>query len=82
MVPRGGTQWVDATRKNYYAKYSTRVMLFLHFVINISTLPLIFQQDNDGSDFTLVSRSLIIERARLAYRPTGSDRVWLSLRCS
>jgi hypothetical protein len=32
-------QWVDATRKNYYAKYSARMTLALHFFINLSILP-------------------------------------------
>ena len=32
-------QWKDATRKNYYAKYSARMVLGIHFFINIVVLP-------------------------------------------
>ena len=32
-------QWLDATRKNYYAKYSARVVLFIHLIVNASVFP-------------------------------------------
>lgn len=32
-------QWTDATRKNYYAKYSTRLLLVLGLLLNLVVLP-------------------------------------------
>ena len=41
-------QWTDATRKNYYAKYSTRVLLFFSFLLNIAILPAVLGTANDN----------------------------------
>ena len=34
-------QWGDSTRKNFYAKYSARVMLGVHFAFNLVLFPMI-----------------------------------------
>ena len=35
-------QWTDATRKNYYGKYSTRILLLFNLIINMAFLPVVF----------------------------------------
>ena len=35
-------QWTDATRKNYYGKYSTRSLLLFNLIINMAFLPVVF----------------------------------------
>lgn len=40
-------QWADATRKNYYAKYSTRILLFFGFLLNMAMFPLVLINVND-----------------------------------
>ena len=42
-------QWVDSTRKNYYAKYSQRATLAVHLFINVVCLPTIVNFD-DGAN--------------------------------
>ena len=41
----GGAQWQDATRKNYYAKYSARILLCFHLLINVSVFPIVLEMD-------------------------------------
>jgi hypothetical protein len=45
-------QWADATRKNYYAKYSQRMVLFIHLMINATTFPsvILLEYDKDDKD--------------------------------
>ena len=40
-------QWHDATRKNYYVKYSARIMLGMHLGVNVSALPMIARSVGD-----------------------------------
>ena len=41
----GGAQWQDATRKNYYAKYSTRMLLCLHLLLNVAVFPIVWSNE-------------------------------------
>ena len=45
--PCAPAQWTGATtRKNYYAKYSTRLLLFFNLFINIAILPIVIGMSN------------------------------------
>ena len=35
-------QWTNATRKNYYAKYSTRLLLLFNLIVNIPIFFIVF----------------------------------------
>ena len=47
MCRLAAAQWHDATRKNYYVKYSARIMLGMHFIINATLAPAVLQVNSD-----------------------------------
>ena len=44
MLLCGGAQWAESTRKNYYAKYTARIVAFFHLLINIGVLPSVLNE--------------------------------------
>ena len=56
-------QWKDATRKNYYAKYSARMTLSIHLFINIAVLPSVLhtshvKRESSESDVQFYNRQV------------------------
>ena len=47
MCRLAAAQWHDATRKNYYVKYSARMMLGMHFFVNATMAARVIQFNSD-----------------------------------
>ena len=50
-------QWQASTRKNFFAKYHARMMLGIHFFINLAALPVVISTATDQQSCSSVSVS-------------------------
>ena len=57
-------QWGDSTRKNFYAKYSARVMLGMHFFTNLVCFPMI--EINNANIAAMIAANEDPEAARVS----------------